>query len=984
MKVGSIIYILGVITLVTVLVMSSAALGSVAVGSSSSGGSSGQSTPTSLPGGPVVTALTNPSIAVVASVQAKYSWSTPIGPTSSSPLLVYLPSTTWLGYYSDGNYHAAVNFTVSVYNPGTSTGSVTIYVSCPPPLGTGSVSGTVSGKTTASFTITLRANVNATYGAQTCQVYTSLSTKNVTAVTVQVPVAANTYTIVQYNNMYYPEVLYTFTTPYFNYTGTAYIPSSINITPFGGVSIGSTVTMFATLPNGTTIGPYTGSDTSSFALPPPSQSYLNSSYDVLFMITSLSTQYYYEIIPAVMPFIPYAYSIFTSPLDQTVSSMYGMNGVTISLNNGVNMTTIYASPNGITIVPYGTLIAYYTNSSNYFTYPVFVRFSSFNESDTGIAFPAAPGSNNKFWLLAFAIDSNDFSSKLVVPEVYMFNVINPGYAVNKTVFTIVNGTAGAPLPSGLSLSATFTPNGNYTLVDMTLSTPIANITNKMILFEMYIYANTSLGWVISDSIGTIPIVNLNEPNITTTWWDFAIPSHEYIVVGWVIYNVSVTPSPYLRVLKTVGFATNFLSNVYLTPVVNMTVINNTGTPLPTLQMGLSLNVINVTMGSNHGATLVYTNQWGDYLYSQLTGTLSLTNDYYAAFASTPVIMTTPHLFTAIANVSNIYYLLTLAYPWGNMSVPMIEAFPNGSYVIVSNQSISILRPESVNEIFTYSPISGSPGLFMTGLIMTVAPILNVSAFYGLYAIPYVSVTPINYTGYCPPFVVTVPRHYVPLMCILNITFPFNNYTVPITKYTPPLVISTKYLSMFGFRNITWANYTYMLPNTTNAIIKLELPTPPFFPVHRVNATPTTTKVYVSKTVNITVTVTLNYTAVANETLEGYVYLNGSLVSTFNVTVPAGTNTTTTTVSFPAPSTPGTYNVTVAVGNQTSVSTLSVSPSPTTTTTPSPSPTPTPTPTSPTIIAYVVVAAAVITVIAAVVYTKHHRKRLIRTSDSGYV
>jgi hypothetical protein len=869
---------------------------------------------------------------------------------------------------------------VSVYNPGVGTGSVTIYVSCPSPLGTGSVSGTVPGKTTASFTITLSANVNASYGAQTCQVYTSLSTNNVTAVTVQVPVVASSYDIDEYNNMYYPDVLYVFTAPYFNYTGTAYIPSSISITPFGGLSIGSTVTMFATLPNGTSIGPYTGSDTSSFALPPPSQSYLNSSYAVGFMITSLSTQYYYEIIPAVLPFIPYAYSIFTSPLDWTVESMYGMDGVTISLNNGVNMTTIYASPNGITIVPYGTLIVYYTNSSNYFTYPVFVRFSSFNETDTGIAFPAAPGSNNEFWLLAFAIDSNDFGSKLVVPEVYMFNVVNPGYTVNTTVFTIVNGTAGAPLPSGLSLTVTFTPNGNYTLVNMTLSTPIANITNQMIIFEMYIYANTSNGWLISDSTGTIPIANPTEPNITTTWWDFAIPYHEYIVVGWAIYNVSVTPSPYLRVLKTAGFAANFLSNVYLTPVVNMTIINNTGTPLPTLQVGMSLNVTNVTMGSNYGATLVYTNQWGDYLYSQLTGIFSLTNDYFNTLMSGPNILTTPHLFAAFTNVSDIYYFLMLAYPWGNMSVPMIEVFPNGTYVIVGNQSISILRPESVNEIFTYFPNPVYTGTFTTGLIMTVAPILNVSAFYGLYAIPYVNVIPINYTGYCPPFVVTAPRHYVPLICILNITYPFSNYTVPILNYTPPSVISTKYLSMFGFNNITWANYTYVLPNTTNAIIKLKLPTPPFFPVHRVNATPTTTKVYVSKAVNITVTVTLNYTAVANETLEGYVYLNGSLVSTFNVTVPAGMNTTTTTVTFPAPSTPGTYNVTVAVGNQTSVSTLSVV-APTSTTT---TPTPTPTTTSSEIIVYVVVAAAVITVITAVVYTKHHRKRLIRASGSGYV
>jgi len=509
-------HMLGVVTLAAVLVMSSAVLG--------------QSFPIYLPGGPVVTAFNNPSIAVVASVQANYSWSTPIGPTSSSPLLVYLPDMMWMGYYSDGNYYAAVNFTVSVYNPGVNTGSVTIYVSCPPPLGTGSVSGTVPGNTTAPFTIKLRANVNETYyqysgqaQPMVCQVYTNLSTNNVTAVTVQVPVVASSYAIVQYNNMYYPNILYVFTAPYFNYTGTAYIPSSISITPFGGLSIRSTVTMFATLPNGTSIGPYTNSDTSSFALPPPTQSYLGSSYGVGFMLTTLYT--FYEIIPAVLPFIPYAYSIFTSPLAWTVWATYGMYGVSIPLNNGVNMTTIYASPNGITIVPYGKLVAYYTNSSRYFTYPVIDLFSgaNFNETDTGIAFPAAPGSNNKFWLLALAINSYYFGSKLVVPEVFMFNVINPGYTVNTTVFTIVNNTAGAPLPSGLSLSATITPNGNYTLVNMTLSTPIANITNKMIIFGMYIYANTSLGWLISSSTGTIPIANPTEPNITTTWWDFATP-----------------------------------------------------------------------------------------------------------------------------------------------------------------------------------------------------------------------------------------------------------------------------------------------------------------------------------------------------------------------------------------------------------------------------------------------------------------------------
>jgi len=672
----------------------------------------------------------------------------------------------------------------------------------------------------------------------------------------------------------------------------------------------------------------------------------------------------------------------------------------IQLNNGVNMITIYASPNGITIVPYGTLVAYYTNSSNYFTYPLIDQFTSYgvngitgySENVTGIAFPAAPGSNNEFWLLVFTIDPNNFGSNIVVPEVYMFNVINPGYTVNTTLFTIVNNTAGAPLPSGLSFTSTITPNGNYTLVNMTLSTPIANITNQMILFEMYFYTNATWSFAHSNPYsGSIYLANSTEPTILSTWWNYYYTMNEYMMAGWVIYNVSVTPSLYIRVFNTVGSSASYFqvfgtpsnaytlsnllfSNVYLTPVVNMTIINNTGTPLPTLQVGLSLNVTNVTMGSNYGATLVYTNQWGGYFYSQITG--ALFDVYQTTLMTGPNIVTTPHLFAAFANVSDINYILMLAYPWGNMSVPVIEVFPNGTYVIVGNQSVPVLRPESVNEIFVYSPIPGYPGLFMTGLIMTVAPILNVSAFYGLYVIPYVRVAPINYTGYCPPFVVTTPRHYVPLICILNITFPFSNYTVPILNYTPPSVISTKYLAMFGFNNITWANYTYELPNITDAIIRLVLPKPPFFPVHRVNATPAATKVYVGKTVSITVTVTLNYTAAANETFEGYVYLNGSLVSTFNVTVPAGTNTTTTTVAFPAPSTPGTYNVTVAVANQTSVSTLSVSPTPTTTTT-------TPT-TSPTIIAYIVVAAAVITVIAAAAYTKRHRKRLIKAKGSDYV
>ena len=138
---NSLIYLIGVITLVVVLGISHVTMAYTSW------------SPTITP---------NPVTSVVSDLQASYTWGTssPIGPTSSNPLYVYIPGNVYLGQYADYMYTATVNFTVTIKNPGTVSASATVYVSCPSPLGSGSASVTVSGGSSASVTIPLRAGIN--------------------------------------------------------------------------------------------------------------------------------------------------------------------------------------------------------------------------------------------------------------------------------------------------------------------------------------------------------------------------------------------------------------------------------------------------------------------------------------------------------------------------------------------------------------------------------------------------------------------------------------------------------------------------------------------------------------------------------------------------------------------------------------------------------------------------------------------------------
>ncbi len=195
---NSLIYLIGVITLVVVLGVSHVAFAYVSW------------SPTITP---------NFVTSTVSNLQASYTWSTPIGPTSSNPLYVYVPGNIYLGQYANGVYSSALNVTVTIRNPGVATASATVYVSCPSPLGSASASVTVSGGSSASVTIPLRAGINGPVTSPgqflQCLVYTSLSTSNVTAVSVQLPIQITNYGIDFYGGAYHPAFTVSFYAPYF-------------------------------------------------------------------------------------------------------------------------------------------------------------------------------------------------------------------------------------------------------------------------------------------------------------------------------------------------------------------------------------------------------------------------------------------------------------------------------------------------------------------------------------------------------------------------------------------------------------------------------------------------------------------------------------------------------------------------------------------------------------------------------------------------
>jgi len=274
---NSLIYLIGVVTLVVVLGISHVTMAYASW------------SPTITP---------NPVTSIVSNLQASYTWGTSsaLSATSSSPLYVYIPGNIYLGQYADYVYTSAVNFTVTVYNSGSSSATTTVYVTCPSPLGSASTSVTVGATSTATATLTLTANVNGpvTQPGQFLQCEVYLSSLAISAINIQLPIEVTNYGIDFYGGAYHPAFTVSFYAPYFVYGTSTYEPT-LSIVPFGGLTMGSTLYLMQTGSS--------ASDTSAFSLPTPSSAGQTYSLEFIFVslpATTPSGHYYYIL----EPFLP--------------------------------------------------------------------------------------------------------------------------------------------------------------------------------------------------------------------------------------------------------------------------------------------------------------------------------------------------------------------------------------------------------------------------------------------------------------------------------------------------------------------------------------------------------------------------------------------------------------------------------------------------------------------------------------------------------
>ena len=868
----SILYIIGVITLVVVLGITHVAMAYVSWS-------------------PTITPTYATSI--VSNLQASYTWGTSsaLSATSSNPLYVYIPGNIYLGQYANGYYYASVNFTVTVYNSGSSSATTTVYVTCPSPLGSTSASVTVGASSTASVTLTLRANINGpvTQPGQflQCQVY--LSSLAISAISIQLPIEVTSYGIDFYANAYHPAFTVSFNAPYFTFSGSTYEPS-LSIVPFAGLTMGSQLYLVQT-------GAQAG-DVSTFSLPTPSSA--GQLYNLEFIITSLPYQdsygdTYYSIVPIVWSFSQYQ-GMFIGP-DM---------GMFINQNSGATMTTIYASPNGITITPIGNIYAVYTNSTRWFTYTVWVQLNTGSLSEyTGIAFPAAPGSNNEFWALVFMENPLIYGSYLPVPVLFMFDVINPGYVMNTTLITQVNGTSSNPLPKGLGLSATFNVNSNYTIANIVMSTPVLNVTTDALLVAGYGYAPS--GWSPSNEL-IMP---------TYTQWFYMENTYSYSTTEnafatWVIYNYTDNWAPFVNASS--------MFPIFLGPVFNLTVAN-----APTWTLGVSLICVNVTMSSTDGAVIVMPYEYGEYIS---------TPSFSANNLHSPIVA---YGYNMIANDHMLQYYISsnelsgpaffFAYPWGYVNASVIDVWPNGTYVTVGYKLVPVLNSaRSINESYVYNYING---VFVSDFILTLGQTPQVAAVFNGQFVPGVQVFTTGYIAGMSrvPKVVTSGSGYVYMGYAIpqDVAYEFEVNgtdfgTIYVTEYVPGTLYAS-YNSVAGPEQ-----YSYTLPNLDDPVVDLELLEQPsnVISVSSVTVSPKNVTASPGEAVNITVTVTLSQAPQVTQSYQGTVALNGTQVATFTISVPAGSTSASTTVTFNAPSTVGKYVGTVSVGGKTAQFTLTVS------------------------------------------------------------
>lgn len=916
---------------------------------------------------PVITPTYATSI--VSDVYGNFSWSTasPITPTSSSPLTLYLPAYMWLGSYANGYYYASLNITVQVYNPTSTSESTVVYVSCPSPLGTQSQSVTVSANSSLNVEFMFAPNLEGTVGnisqAIECNIYTSTGA-NITSVYIQVPVPIAYWGIDMWNTNYVPAFNITFYFPYVVYQGSSTY-TSMYVIPFAGLTMGAQLQCPQEANYGVSSS---GSDTSSFYVTTNEGDLANFEFLISSLPYQASTPYgyyvfppnlgYYSLVPIVFPFSDtYNGNTF---LEGPVAPTY------INMNSGASMTQLYVSPNGITIVPYGTVYTVYTNATNWFTYTVQGQPAGATQwfPYTGIAIPVPPGSSEAFWVLAFVRSSLFYTDHLPVPELFMFDVTNVGYNVNPTPFAYVNGSLTTPLPSGMNMLLSITKHSNYTLANFTITTPLLNVTNLFYIVGGYAYAPNGFTGVSNVLI---------EPTYTTSYQYYTstgYSSNEEAFATWANVGVNTTTmGPYTGV-----FWANFLNNYeiihdYLTPIVNLTVTSEGSTP--TLSIGLSLTVVNVTMSNYDGAVVIMSNKMGVGLSTPTISYFGV-NNYLGGYGFREY--ASAHMLQYFVNTTWNKFML-IAYPWGYINASVINLYPNGTYSIVGYKLVPVYAPtRSFNETVASYYVSNT---YVNDLILTMSQVIQVMVFNGTKAVPSI----VYVTGYLSNMskaynVTTTTSGYTymgyAIPQFINYAFGSTNQiytTIAVSRYIP----GTLYVIP-----LEDPVYNYTVPSTADdAVLNIYLPTPSSTPspppsgvvppnappdtpacqlINALSISPYNITAYVNQSFAITVTLSLN--SIPQQPIDYYVNVSiiNSTTLVSNTTLPIyawGTETVfSNSTTLTSPPYPGNYTIIASICGDNTTDPLTVisnitAPTPTTNQTkPTPSPSPPTNSTSP--------------------------------------
>jgi hypothetical protein len=909
----SLIYLIGVITLVVVLGLSHVTMAYTSW------------SPTITP---------NFVTSTVSNLQASYNWGTSgaLATTSTNPLYVYIPGNIYLGQYANGVYSSALNFTVTVYNSGSSSATTTVYVSCPSPLGSTSASVTVGASSTASITLTLRATINGPVTSPgqflQCQVY--LSSLAISAITVQLPIQITNYGIDFYGGAYHPAFTVQFYAPYFTFGTTTYQPG-LSIVPFAGLTMGSKLYLMQT-------GSST-SDTSAFSLPTPSSA--GQTYNLEFIFASLPAttpggHYYYILVPFLPPQL--LGGILTRVQIGTYYSLPGIPGIVINQQSGANWVTLYTSPGGITIEPSTylfiqptvTAFPFYTNATTWYSYTGDMWSGNwFNVP--AFAIPVAPGQSEKVWILMFMRNSTIFGSHLWVPVLLMFNIVGLGETVNTTLVTQVNGASTNPLPPGVSLSYVIKPYGNYTWVNVTLFTPIGKVVGNTLATAGYLYSPTPI---------TVLTNQLSSANYTTSqgwsFYTYAYASNYYLFADDILVSGSFAPNNN-TVFGNTAISGSLMVPYGLIPIFNITSAGTSNAPV--WQFGISMQYVNVPVTPYENVTVVTAGNQGINL--AVSG-VSLSGYPSWMFNVVPALG-----FRKYLGVHTIQYFINITgytgagwavmYPTKSSMVnaTVYELYPNGTSVLLGYKLVPIWTSTRVFNytIVTYY-ISGNPGTYVTDLILSMNQAPQIADIWYSQFISGATVYTVTYSSVMSPAprVVTNSSGYV----FMGYGVPYDTaygfgstnqvYTnIMVTRYGLGTTMYVTYPSVVGT-----VSYSFSIPSgaSDDSVLLFNDPVQPLSAVNAtsVSATPSSQTVQAGSAVNMTVTIKLSAPVQVTQAFQGTVTLNGTTVATFTITVPQGASSASTTVMFVAPSKPGTYYGVVSVSGLTSTFTLTVTPS----------------------------------------------------------